>query len=110
MITRYRKHSALKHLWMPLITAAFLGYFGFHTFNGSFGIWAMDRLKADGAQLSTELKGLKAEHEKLDARVSRLRANSLDSDMVDVEARVSLNMLRPDELVIVASAPQHSGE
>jgi cell division protein FtsB len=107
MITRYRKDSGLKRLWMPLITAAFLGYFGFHTFNGSFGLWAMDRLQADAARLSVELDGLKAEHASLEERVARLRADSLDSDMVDVEARTALNMMRPNELVIISGAPQH---
>jgi cell division protein FtsB len=85
---------------MPLIAASFLAYFGYHTFSGSFGIWAMDRLNADAARLSTELKGLKAEHDQLDAQVATLRPNSLDADVVDMQARVALNVMRPDEVVI----------
>ena len=100
MITRQHKQSPLRRLWMPLVAAAFLAYFGYHTFSGSFGIWAMDRLNADAARLSTELKGLKAEHDQLETQVATLRPNSLDADVVDMQARTSLNVMRPDEVVI----------
>ena len=36
-----------------------------------------------------------------------LRSENLDADIVDVEARAALNRLRPDEVVIMLSAPQH---
>jgi cell division protein FtsB len=106
MITRQRRRTAISRLWMPLLAAAFLGYFGFHTFNGAFGVWAMDRLKADGDRLEIELDALKKDHAALETRVARLRSESLDADMVDTEARTALNMLRPNELVIVPVAPQ----
>ena len=66
-----------RRLWMPLLTAGFLGYFGFHAFSGSFGIWAMDRLETDAGRLdgasSTQLK---AEREALERSVSRLSART----------------------------------
>ena len=87
MITRQRSKSPLRRLWMPLLTAGFLGYFGFHAFNGSFGIWAMDRLEADAGRLTVELDDLKAEREALERRVATVRPDSLDADVVDLEAR-----------------------
>jgi cell division protein FtsB len=107
MITRQRKQSPLRRLWMPLLTAGFLGYFAFHAFSGSFGILAMDRLKAEGDRLKVDLDRLKDEREALERRVSYLRADSLDADMVDVEARQALNVMRPDELLITMDALQH---
>jgi cell division protein FtsB len=107
MITRQRKQSPLRRLWMPLLTAGFLGYFGFHAFSGSFGILAMDRLKIDGDRLKAQLDQLKDEHEALERRVSYMRPDSLDADMVDVEARQELNVMRPDELLISFDAVQH---
>lgn len=100
MITRQRRQSVLGRLWMPLITAAFLGYFGYHAFNGYYGIWSGDRLEADAARLSTELARLKAEHAGIEQRVNILRSDNLDADLIDVEAREALNRLRPDEVVI----------
>ena len=106
MITRQHTKSPLRRLWMPLVTAGFLGYFGYHAFSGSFGIWAMDRLNADAAHLSVERDQLKAERETLEKRVATVRPGSLDADVVDMEARMALNVMRPDEVLIQMSAPQ----
>ena len=106
MITRQYRKSPLRRLWMPLVAAGFLAYFGFHAFSGSFGIWAMDRLNADGARLSAELDDLKATHDRLEQQVATVRPSSLDADVVDMQARQALNMMRPDEVVIRPGAAQ----
>ncbi len=106
MITRQYKKSPLRRLWMPLVAAGFLAYFGFHAFSGSFGIWAMDRLNADAARLSAEFHDLKAEHDRLEKRVASVRPTSLDADVIDREARLALNVMRPDEVVIRLDAAQ----
>jgi cell division protein FtsB len=67
--TRVRRRSALGGLSMLLVMAALLGYFGFHAFNGDFGIWAMDRLQAEGERLRDDLAELKAERDALAAPV-----------------------------------------
>jgi cell division protein FtsB len=95
---------------MPLLTAAVVGYFGFHTFNGAYGKWALDRMKAQAAALDSELADLKRERTELEKRVSFLRPESLDADMVDVEARTQLNVLRPDELVVSLGATQQADQ
>lgn len=100
MVTRQHRQSILNRLWMPLITAAFLGYFGFHAFNGYYGIWSRDRLQADAVRLTAELESLKHQHAELEGRVAVLRADNLDADMVDIEARAALNRLRPDEVLL----------
>jgi cell division protein FtsB len=95
---------------MPLLTAGFLGYFGFHAFTGSFGKWAMDRMEGEATTLQAELGQLQVEHESLEKRVALLRPESLDADLVDTKARTELNLLRPDEVVITFGASQHSAE
>lgn len=107
MITRQYRKSPLRRLWMPLVAAAVLAYFGFHAFSGSFGIWAMDRLNGDAARLSAELDGLKAEHDRLEKRVATVRPNSLNADVVDMQARMALNVMRPDEVVIELNDRRH---
>jgi cell division protein FtsB len=106
MITRQHKKSFLRRLWMPLVTAGFLAYFGYHAYTGSFGIWAMDRLKADATRLSDERDRLREEREALEARVATVRPTSLDADVIDMEARKALNVVRPDEVVIPLDAVQ----
>ena len=87
MITRQHKKSFLRRLLMPFVAAGFLAYFGYHAYTGSFGIWAMDRLKADAVRLSEERDRLRTEREAL-------------------EARKALNVMRPDEIVIPLDAVQ----
>jgi cell division protein FtsB len=110
MITRQRRQSPFRRLWLPLLTAAFLGYFGFHAFNGSFGLLSLDRLEQEAEGLRDQLDALKKEREGLERRVATLKPDSLDADVVDTEARTSLNLLRPDEVVISFGAVQHSRE
>lgn len=106
MITRQHKKSFLRRLLMPFVAAGFLAYFGYHAYTGSFGIWAMDRLKADAVRLSEERDRLRTEREALEARVATVRPTSLDADVIDIEARKALNVMRPDEIVIPLDAVQ----
>jgi cell division protein FtsB len=106
MVTRHRKKSVLRRLIMPVVAAAFLAYFGYHAFNGAFGIWAMDRLEADAAQLGTERDALVAQRKTLERQVAAVRPQSLDADMIDLQARHFLNYMRPDELFIDLGAVQ----
>jgi len=93
---------------MPLVTAGFLGYFGFHAFSGSFGIWAMDRMEREAVRLDAQLDRLKQERAALERRVGTVQPSSLDADVVDVAARSALNLIRPDEVVIESGAAQQS--
>jgi cell division protein FtsB len=108
MITRHRRKSAIRGLWMPLATVAFLGYFGFHAFNGSFGLWALDRLDAEASRLSAELQQSRADRLALERQVAAVRPASLDADVIDMAARDALNLMRPDEIVIEIDAAQQS--
>jgi cell division protein FtsB len=100
LITRLSRRNPLRALVMPLATAAFLGYFGYHAFNGAFGIWSRDRLQEQSAQLSSQLTDLKQQRAALETKVSRLRPEGLDADLVDASARTQLNLLRSDEVVL----------
>ena len=57
------------------------------------------------AQLSGELSGLKAERSTWERRVSLLRADSIDPDMLDERARVLLNYADPRELTLRVKQP-----
>ena len=107
MMTRQRRKSRLNRLWLPILAAMFLGYFGYHAFNGSYGLWSLDRLEEEGEPLKAQLDKLKAERAAIERRVAFLKPDSLDADVVDTEARTSLNLLRPDEVVISFGAVQH---
>jgi len=48
---------------------------------------------------TAELDALKAEHTALERRVVALRSDRLDADMLDLEARLALNRIRPAKFV-----------
>lgn len=53
------------------------------------------------SELEQELAILTAEREELVARVSLLRPESLDPDMLDERARLNLNLVHANELVVL---------
>lgn len=110
MITRQHKRSFVHRLWMPLLALGFLGYFGFHAFSGYYGIWSSEQMATETARLTAERNTIKGERIALEKRVAALRSEQLDADMVDVEARLALNRLRPDEVVLRSGASQQKSE
>jgi cell division protein FtsB len=99
--TRQRKQSFLRRLIIPALAIAALGYFGFHAMNGELGVVGRAMIERQVAELEGELQLLVAERQELAARVSLLRPESLDPDMLDERARLYLNLVHPDELVVL---------
>jgi cell division protein FtsB len=105
-MTRQRRKSLFKKLLLPILGAAFLGYFGYHAYTGFYGIKSHERLGKEVAILSAELDRLKEERTAIERRVSSLRPERLDADLVDSEARIALYRLRPDEVLVDLGAVQ----
>ena len=106
MITRQRKQTALHRLWMPAITAAFLGYFGFHAYSGSYGLKAWDVLEREETALTLRLGYLRERRRGMERKIAALHPDSLDIEAVDMRARAALNMIRDDEVVVPLGALQ----
>ena len=78
-----------------------LGYFGFHAFNGDYGIRAHLAITKRIEVLETQLKARTAIRERLEKRVAMLREGGMERDIVDEYARRQLNLVREDEVVIL---------
>ncbi len=91
----------LRRLILPALTAAYLGYFGFHAINGSYGLLARTQFEAQAADLEVRLAELRGEHDALEAHAALLRPENLDPDMVDEWARRNLNEIAPNEFVLI---------
>ncbi|ASP36662.1 septum formation initiator [Labrenzia sp. VG12] len=85
----------------PVIAIAALGYFGFHAMSGELGMVGRAMIERQVSELEAELATLTAEREELVARVSLLRPESLDPDMLDERARLNLNLVHTNELVVL---------
>ncbi|MES0881974.1 FtsB family cell division protein [Roseibium sp. SCP14] len=99
--TRQRKQSFLRRLITPAIAIAALGYFGFHAMSGELGLVGRAMIERQVSELETELEQLVAERQELVGRVSLLRPESLDPDMLDERARLNLNLVHSNELVVL---------
>ena len=104
MSTRQHRKSYLRPLIVPTIALAFSGYFAWHGWHGSFGIEARRQLAVDAARLEGDLDRLHAERRAIERRVNLLRAQSLESDMLDERAREILGFANGNEVAIVAGA------
>ncbi len=101
MPVRIRKRKSLTRFIAPLATMMILGYFGFHAFNGQYGIRAHLAMQNRMDKLEQHLAERTIVREKLESRVSLLRTGSLEKDMVDQYVRSQLNMARDDEVVLI---------
>jgi cell division protein FtsB len=101
MWTRQRKKRNTGALIVPAITAAFLSYFGFHAFQGEYGIYSKYRLEERVAGLEASLEKVQAERLRLEQRVQLLHDGTMEKDMLDEYARRSLNMALGDEIIIM---------
>jgi cell division protein FtsB len=104
MSTRQRKKSYIRPLVIPLIALGFTGYFAWHGWHGSFGIEARRQLDADFARLKEQHLAIAKERADLERKVSLLRAQSLESDMLDERAREILGFAQRDEIVVYRAA------
>ena len=98
MVTRRRLRTAINALALYTLAALVIGYFGVNAFTGNHGLRARQDLDQQIAELSTELKALRAERANWERRVSLLRPESIDADMLDERARALLNYVDPREL------------
>ncbi|HEV7254621.1 MAG TPA: septum formation initiator family protein [Mesorhizobium sp.] len=101
MWTRQHKQSWTGRLIVPAISAAVSVYFGYHAFQGEYGIRSTERYLAREAELQTQLRTLREGREALEHRVSMMQDGSLDRDLVDEQARRALNLSHADELTII---------
>ena len=100
MVTRKRLRSFLATLALYVAVALLIGYFGVNAYTGNHGLRAQKDLDQQIAQSSVELAALKAERVNWERRVSLLRSNSLDPDILDERARALLDYVDPRELVL----------
>ena len=105
MVTRPRLRSFFTALGLYVLAALLIGYFGVNAYSGNRGLRAKQDLDQQIAELSAELDALKAERANWERRVSLLKSESIDPDMLDERARVLLNYADPRELTLRLKRP-----
>src|SRR5580704_1378089 len=101
MVTRSRLKSFLTGLALYTMAAALVGYFGVNAYTGRYGLNARQELDQEIIALTSELARLKQERAEGEQRVSLLRSDKVDPDMLDERARYQLDYVNPRDLVRV---------
>lgn len=82
------------------LAAAAVVYFAFHAVQGERGLMAHKRLSEELQQTRALAEQVAEERARWENRVALLRPEGIDPDMLEERARLLLNYLRDDEVVI----------
>jgi cell division protein FtsB len=103
MVTNRRRRSILTALALYTLAALFIGYFAVNAFTGNHGLRAQQDLEQQLAEMRGELTQLKAERMAWEHRVSLLRSDRIDPDMLDERARAMLDYVDPHDVTLLLS-------
>ena len=99
MVTRSRLESILTGLALYTMAALLVGYFGVNAYTGKYGLNARQELDQEIMALTSELARLKRERADGEQRVSLLRSDRVDPDMLEERARYQLDYANPHDLM-----------
>jgi cell division protein FtsB len=99
MVSRRRLKSFLTGVALYAMAAGMIGYFGVNAYTGKYGLNAQQELDQEIGALTGELARLRKERSESEQRVSLLRSDRLDPDMLDERGRFQLDYANPHDLV-----------
>lgn len=99
MVSRTRFKTVMTGVALYAIAAIMIGYFGVNAYTGKYGLNAQLQLDSEIVALTKELARLKQERADAERRVSLLRSDSVDPDMLDERARYQINYANANDLV-----------
>jgi cell division protein FtsB len=105
MVTHKRLRTVLTALGLYTMAALLIGYFAVNAFIGNHGLKARQDLDQQVAELNGDLARVKLERAQWERRVSLLKSDSLDPDMLDERARAILNYLHPNDVTVPLKRP-----
>jgi cell division protein FtsB len=85
---------------VPILGITLVAYFAYHLVEGDRGLMAWMRLSQEVRDAKATLATVAQARATLEHRVSLLRADHLDRDLLDERARAMLDLVGPDEIVI----------
>jgi cell division protein FtsB len=101
MVTRTRVRTVLTAIGLYIGAALLIGYFGINAYTGAHGLKAKQDLVQQIGELTAELDRLKRERANWQHRVTLLRADGLDRDLLDERARAMLDYIDPREITLI---------
>ena len=91
----------------PVLGILLTGYFGYHLVEGDRGLRAWVRISQELRQAKEQLAVASAKRTELQHRVGHMRADHVDPDLLDERIRATLNLVSPDDIVIMQPSTAH---
>ncbi len=85
----------------PFLALSVVGYFVYHSIQGDRGVLAWVQLQERLVKAQGELKDITQIRQELEEKVTALRPESINRDLLDQQVRLQLGYTRPDEVVIL---------
>ena len=93
--------EARRGLGFPLACMGLAAYFGYYLLYGNHGIVSLVRVQQEIELKQAALEQIRTERRALEHRVSLLRPESVDPDLLEEQARARLGLTERDEVVIL---------
>jgi cell division protein FtsB len=100
MVKRRRLRAILIPLVLYAVSGSAASYFVWHAYNGSRGLKAKEEYRMRIEDLSSRLSALQDERAGWERRVRMMSSGSLERDLLEEQARVTLGRVHKDELVL----------
>ena len=84
----------------PVFGTLFVAYIAYHAVQGDRGLLAYFTYSQEKARAAATLADVRRQRERLAHRVSLLRPESIDPDLLEERARITLDLIREDEFII----------
>ena len=101
MVRARRQVMTPGRLMKPLLLVFAVFYLLFHALHGERGLYALVKEQRQLSAVNQELEQTRAERERVELRVSHLRDNNLDLDLLDEQMRRMLGVMKPGEVVML---------
>ena len=89
----------------PALGILLTGYFGYHLVEGDRGLRAWIRVSQELRQAKEQLAAVSEKRVEMQHRGAHMRADKVDPDLLELQIRKTLDVLRPDEIVIPMPIP-----
>ncbi len=88
-------------VFLPVLGVCVVLYFAYHAVQGDSGIRSLFDYQYRVEKTKRQLAQIRSERIRLEHRVSLLRPESLDPDLLEERARAVLNIAHPNEIAII---------
>src|SRR5580700_8468659 len=101
MIVLHEMRRRARLLVGPVFGIAATGYFVYHTFEGDRGLRAGRDITQQLFQARQTLAAVEVERDALQHKVAGLESDHVDPDLLDQQVRSTLDLVAPNEIVIL---------